>query len=89
MVELELVQLMTRSEQMLVVDEEHVDVVELFSLARGLTRQLVVQQVEVVQRVELKDELTELTPRHHRLHPRLPGLSVSVELMSGGDILPR
>ncbi len=55
MVELELVQLMTRPEQMLVVDEEHVDVVELFALARRQTRQLVVRQVEVAQRVELKE----------------------------------
>ncbi len=55
MVELELVQLMTRPEQMLVVDEEHVDVVELFALARKQTRQLVVRQVEVAQRVELKE----------------------------------
>ncbi len=63
MVELELVQLMTRPEQMLVVDEEHVDVVELFALARRQTRQLVVRQVEVAQRVELKESNRQVVER--------------------------
>jgi hypothetical protein len=62
-VELELVQLMTRPEQMLVVDEEHVDVVELFALARRQTRQLVVRQVEVAQRVELKESNRQVVER--------------------------